>query len=88
MGITRRDILRAGAVSLTAVMLPDFLGRRVAHAAGSNPVLVAIYQRGGADGLTIVPPTFDPLRRSAFVFRGIALGDYAATALALRRAGK
>lgn len=30
---------------------------------------------------------YDPAKRSAFAFRGIALGDYAATALALDRAG-
>jgi len=57
---TRRDILKAGAVTMTTLLAPSWIGRRVAHAAGSNPVLVAIFQRGAADGLTICVPTFDP----------------------------
>jgi uncharacterized protein (DUF1501 family) len=60
MDLTRRDMLKAGAVSMTALLMPGWIGRRVAHAAGTNPVLVAIYQRGAADGLTICIPTFDP----------------------------
>jgi ornithine cyclodeaminase/alanine dehydrogenase len=38
-------------------------------------------------GLVAGGPRFDPEKRAAFAFRGIALGDYAATALALTRAG-
>jgi len=38
-------------------------------------------------GLVAGGPRFDPEIRAAFAFRGIALGDYAATALALARAG-
>jgi len=60
MSLSRREILKAGAVSMSALLVPDWIGRRVAHAAGTNPVLVAIYQRGAADGLTICIPTFDP----------------------------
>jgi uncharacterized protein (DUF1501 family) len=59
MSMTRRQVLKSGAVGLTAFVLPSAIGRR-AHAAGSNPVLVAVYQRGAADGLTICAPTFDP----------------------------
>lgn len=60
MQLTRRSFLRAGAASMTAFFLP---GPFVRAAAGSttSPVLVALYLRGGADPLTLIPPTFDPL---------------------------
>jgi uncharacterized protein (DUF1501 family) len=62
--LTRRSVLKTGAIGLTAFLLPSAIGRRV-HAAGSNPVLVSIFQRGAADGLTTCVPTFDPFYYSS-----------------------
>jgi uncharacterized protein (DUF1501 family) len=60
MDITRRGFLKTGAVGLTALVLPRGIIRR-AYGATTNPVLVVLYLRGGADGLNLVVPTFDPL---------------------------
>ena len=60
MQLTRRSFLRAGAASMTAFFLPGpFV--RAAAASTTSPVLVALYLRGGADPLTLIPPAFDPL---------------------------
>ncbi len=59
MSLTRRDFLKTSAVSMTALLLPRGLAGR-AQAALTDPVLVALYLRGGADGLTLVVPTGDP----------------------------
>jgi uncharacterized protein (DUF1501 family) len=58
MTLTRRELLRSTAVGMTAFLLPRWL--RPAHAAGTDPVLVSIFQRGAADGLNTVVPTGDP----------------------------
>jgi uncharacterized protein (DUF1501 family) len=52
-------VLRAGAVSMSALFLPTSLVRP-AHAATSGKVLVVVYQRGGQDGLQAVIPRGDP----------------------------
>jgi uncharacterized protein (DUF1501 family) len=59
MLLNRRCFLRAGAVGMTAFLLPRRFMRR-AHAGATDPVLVAFYLRGGADPLTVCVPTFDP----------------------------
>lgn len=55
--ITRRVLLKTGAVALSAFLLPRM---RLASAAVRTPVLVALYLRGGADGLNLVVPAGDP----------------------------
>jgi uncharacterized protein (DUF1501 family) len=60
MPITRRAFLRTtGAAALSAFVLPR-VGARRALAAERPPVLVALYLRGGADGLNLVVPSGDP----------------------------
>jgi len=58
MNLTRRQLIKSGGVLATAFFLPTG-ARRVALAAG-EPVLVAIFLRGGADPLNLVVPAFDP----------------------------
>jgi uncharacterized protein (DUF1501 family) len=55
--ISRRLLLKTGAVALSAFVLPRV---RRAWAAERTPVLVALYLRGGADGLNLVVPAGDP----------------------------
>jgi len=80
MSWTRRDVLRAGATTAaTALLAPSALLRPdVARAAGSEPVLVVLFLRGGADWLTLVPPVADDryyaIRPQLAVPRGSALG--------------
>lgn len=63
MTITRRQLLQSAAVGMTAFLLPPSL--RSARAAGTDPVLVTIFQRGAADGLNTVVPTGDPFYYSS-----------------------
>src|SRR5687768_15953614 len=58
MNLTRRQLIKSGGVLATAFFLPTGARRR-ALAAG-EPVLVAIFLRGGADPLNLVVPAFDP----------------------------
>jgi len=64
--LSRRHFLR-GAGALAALgTVPGFLGRALASAApGSGKTLVLVFLRGGADGLSIVPPVGDPAYRAA-----------------------
>lgn len=60
--LTRRTLLKQGAFALVSFGLaPRFLARTAQAAAGGErfPVLVAIFQRGAADGLNIVVPYGD-----------------------------
>ncbi|MGH7322935.1 MAG: DUF1501 domain-containing protein [Candidatus Rokuibacteriota bacterium] len=61
--VTRRALLKHGGVALVSFgIAPRFLAR-TAHAAVGGPrprVLVAIFQRGAADGLNIVIPFGEP----------------------------
>jgi len=59
--ITRRTFVKAGGCALVAYAgAPRFL-LRTAHAAeASGKVLVAIFQRGAVDGLSMVMPHGDP----------------------------
>jgi uncharacterized protein (DUF1501 family) len=59
MPLTRRELLKTTALGMSAFFLPMGAARR-ARAAGSDPVLVTIFLRGGADALTLVPPHGDP----------------------------
>jgi uncharacterized protein (DUF1501 family) len=63
---SRRHFLR-GASALAALgAVPGFLGRALAASTpGSGKTLVLIFLRGGADGLSIVPPVGDPAYRAA-----------------------
>lgn len=58
--LTRRVFLRGGAMAMAgAGTAPFWLGRAAAAAQGRKKVLVAIFQRGAADGLNIVAPFGD-----------------------------
>jgi uncharacterized protein (DUF1501 family) len=57
MMVTRRVLLRDGAMALVSLgFAPGFVARAAAAATGRRKVLVAIFQRGAADGLNIVVP--------------------------------
>ncbi len=57
----RRTFLKCGACSLVALAGPPrFLVRTAAAAASSGKVLVAVFQRGAVDGLSMVMPHGDP----------------------------
>ncbi|MEO8605430.1 MAG: hypothetical protein ABI629_22870, partial [bacterium] len=58
MKLTRRDLIKTGAVMATAYFLPRG-ARRAMAAPGPDKVLVTIFLRGGADPLTLVVPAFD-----------------------------
>src|SRR5437660_11608009 len=58
--LTRRLFLRASAVTLAGVgMAPAWLVRAAAQSGNKRKILVAIFQRGAADGLNIVVPFFE-----------------------------
>src|SRR5262245_4705165 len=61
--LTRRSLLQSAAVGVTALLLPPWARR--ARAAGTDPVLVSIFQRGAADALNTVVPTGDPFYYSS-----------------------
>jgi uncharacterized protein (DUF1501 family) len=61
MMLTRRALLRSGACALAALAGPPrFLARAAEAAEARDKVLVAIFQRGAVDGLSMVPPYGDP----------------------------
>ena len=58
---TRRFFLRASAVAMAGVGLaPAWLVRAAAQEGRRRKILVAIFQRGAADGLNVVVPFFEP----------------------------
>jgi uncharacterized protein (DUF1501 family) len=61
-GFSRRGFLKgAGLALFGAGTLPGFLQRASAQArGGGRKVLVTLFLRGGADGLSLVPPLGDP----------------------------
>lgn len=73
MALTRRQFLRSGAASFSALLLPTLR----AGAAGTDKVLVVLFLRGAADGLNLVVPHGDPsyydLRPAARVWPGTEL---------------
>ncbi|MCP5058548.1 MAG: DUF1501 domain-containing protein [bacterium] len=56
---TRRNFLKTSGLGLATVALPGFFPARV-RAAGTEPVLVVVFLRGGPDGLNLVVPFADP----------------------------
>jgi uncharacterized protein (DUF1501 family) len=59
---TRRFFLRASAVAMAGVgVTPSWLVRAAAAGGRKRKVLVAIFQRGAADGLNMVVPFFEKL---------------------------
>jgi len=63
---SRRLFLRSAGALAALGVVPGFLGRAVA--ASTSPggrTLVLVFLRGGADGLSIVPPLGDPAYRAA-----------------------
>jgi uncharacterized protein (DUF1501 family) len=59
--ITRRTLLKAGGCALVAYAgAPRFLVRTARAAEPSGKVLVAVFQRGAVDGLSMVMPHGDP----------------------------
>jgi uncharacterized protein (DUF1501 family) len=58
--LTRRVFLRASAIAMAGVgTTPAWLARAAADAGRKRKILVAIFQRGAADGLNIVVPFFE-----------------------------
>src|SRR5438105_3318115 len=57
---TRRYFLRSSAIAVAGFGLaPAWLVRASAQAEGKRKILIAIFQRGAADGLNIVAPFFE-----------------------------
>jgi len=91
------SLMKPGAfAAVTDLMIPWFSAEPFAtivvddleqETAAERPMVPAGRIATDLAGLVASGPRFDPAKRSAFAFRGIALGDYAATALALSRAG-
>jgi uncharacterized protein (DUF1501 family) len=86
MMLTRRALLKSGACALAAVAAPpQFLVRAAQGAERRGKVLVAIFQRGAVDGLSMVAPHGDPAyarSRSSIALAPPRRGD-TATALDL-----
>jgi len=60
--LTRRFFLRASAVAMAGVgVAPAWLVRAAAQESRRRKILVAIFQRGAADGLNVVVPFFEKL---------------------------
>src|SRR5947209_3289167 len=58
--LTRRIFLRGSAMVMAgAGSVPVWLGRAAAATQGRRKILVAIFQRGAADGMNMVVPFFD-----------------------------
>jgi uncharacterized protein (DUF1501 family) len=58
--LTRRIFLRGSAMTLAgAGSVPFWLGRAAANTQSRRKILIAIFQRGAADGLNMVVPYFD-----------------------------
>lgn len=59
--LTRRQFLGSAAGVSAAALFPAWLPKIVlAKSASSRDVIVSVFQRGGADGLTLCPPYGDP----------------------------
>src|SRR5262245_15254891 len=58
--LTRRSFLRTSAIALGLTGAPNWLVRMAAQGKSGRKVLVAIFQRGAADGLNVVVPFFEP----------------------------
>ena len=61
---TRRGFLRGSAIAMVGMgQAPIWLARAAAAEGKRRKTLVAIFMRGAADGLNIVPPFGDPRYR-------------------------
>ncbi len=62
MKVDRRFFLKSSGLAMLSLgFAPGFLSRAVAARIATNKkILLAIFQRGGADGLSMVPPVGDP----------------------------
>jgi uncharacterized protein (DUF1501 family) len=59
--MNRRSFLQTlGLATIGTMAFPDFLGRAWAAEATKKKTFVYLFMRGGADGLSIVPPVGDP----------------------------
>jgi uncharacterized protein (DUF1501 family) len=80
--LTRRALLKGGACALAAVASPPrFLARAAIAAEARRKVLVAVFQRGAVDGLSMVVPHGDrdyAAVRSSIAIRPPREGDAAA----------
>lgn len=79
MVLNRRQFLHTATASLAALIAPGVLLKaRPARAAGTDPVIVALYLRGGCDALSLVVPNGDPAyyaaRSTILVPAGTELG--------------
>ena len=76
MTLSRRKILEgSGLVALGAAALPGYAPRlafRPLQAQGSGDVLVVIFQRGGAEGLNMIPP-YGEEKMSGFLRRVVKM---------------
>src|SRR5262245_52812129 len=64
--LTRRTLVKAGACALVALGGPPrFLARAPVAAPARGKILVAVFQRGAVDGLSMVPPHGDPRYEAA-----------------------
>ena len=58
---SRRVFLKSGSVALLSLgFAPSFLARTVEAAGTRRKLLIAVFQRGAADGLNMVVPHGDP----------------------------
>ena len=77
--IPRRALLKGGACALVALgSTPRFLVRAAGAATGTGKVLVAVFQRGAVDGLSMVVPYGDPAcaaARTSIAIKPPARGD-------------
>ena len=77
--LTRRALLKAGGCALAAVAAPPrFLARAVSAAEARRKVLVAVFQRGAVDGLSMVVPYADrdyTAARASIAIRPPRAGD-------------
>ena len=62
MKVDRRFFLKSSGLAMLGLgFAPGFLSRAVAaRTAANKKILLAVFQRGGADGLSMVPPVGDP----------------------------
>ncbi|MEL6236592.1 MAG: ornithine cyclodeaminase family protein [Pseudomonadota bacterium] len=81
LGIPWHD---AGMQAFGTLVIDDLEQEAATHPKLVDPALVTTDLGGLVTGAR--PAAYDPDTRAAFVFRGMAVGDYAASALALERA--
>jgi uncharacterized protein (DUF1501 family) len=61
MKISRRGFLTSSGLAMVSFgFAPGFLARALAEPKRPKKILITLFQRGGADGLSIVPPVGDP----------------------------